>query len=81
MSSEPQTSEEYIEMVTKQAVEQESEHVPSHKELVENYRSKSQSYQEKEFFYTILLILLIVSFMVVKMFPEALGLPSKKGEL
>lgn len=53
-----------------------NEPVPSHQELVDNYQKQSRSLQEKESFYTIILILLIISFVGVKMFPEYLGLSS-----
>ena len=73
MAKEPRTSEEYIELVSKQAQQQESEEVPTHQEIIGEYQNTTRNYQEKECFYTFVLVLLIIAFIVIKLFPNCLG--------
>ena len=51
--------------------------MPSHKEIIESYQKASKGYHEKECFYTVLLVLLVLAFMGVKMFPQCFGLLPK----
>lgn len=63
---EPRTAEEYIERVQQEARQMESEHVPSHKELISHYRSE-RSYYETKFRQSIgIAVVLILAFLAVK---------------
>lgn len=78
MAVEPTTSEEYIRLVQAQAEEQSEERVVSHQELLQKSNADRQYYKEKMRFYTFLLVLVVLSYLAVRVMPILLG--SDKGD-
>lgn len=70
MPREPQTNEEYIEQVTAQAQQQESETVLTHEQILHNYESTRQDYKDKKQLYTFLLLALIIAYIAVYKWEE-----------
>lgn len=74
MSKEPQTSEEYLKLVEEQAQDHEDEEIPSHKEIIDNFESAKRGFHEKQCFYSILLLVVAISYLLLRLFPKELGL-------
>lgn len=70
---EPASTEEYVRLVEEQAKAQQDEQVPSHKEIFDNFESARQDLQEKKCFYSFLLLLLVSSYLLIRLFPKELG--------
>ena len=73
MAREPQTSEEYIKQVQRQAEAQETEEVPSHRQIKEKVDNEKKEYREKLKFYSLLLVVLMLCYIGVKAYPLICG--------
>ena len=69
MAGEPTTTEEYIQIVQRQAEEQSNDKVVSHQELRESFEKEKKYYMEKMKFYSLLLLVIVLSYIAVKLFP------------
>lgn len=74
MKQEAESAEEYVRLVEEQARAQQDEQVPSHREIIDNFESAKQGFQEKQCFYSLLLLLVALSYLVIRLFPKQLGL-------
>jgi hypothetical protein len=73
MKNEPATSEEYVRLVEQQAREQEKEEVASHRDILNNFESAQKDLKDKQRFYTFLLLVVALSYLAIRLFPEKLG--------
>ena len=63
---EPQTSEEYIRKVEREAQRMQGEHVPSHSELIKKYSSERNYYEERFKQAAGIIIVLVAAFIIVR---------------
>lgn len=78
MAGSPTSNREYIEQVQQQADRQSEEHVSGHKEMKEQLESEKQYYSQKLQFYSLLLVVMVLSYLGVKVLPLVFGWETKE---
>lgn len=66
LNQEPRTSEEYIEKVLRESQKMQHEQVPSHRELIKEYSTQRQYYENQLKLAAGILVLIIVAFLAVR---------------
>ena len=69
MAGEPTNNEEYLRKVLEQAEAQADEKVPSHQDVQGRVKRERRHYEEKLQFFSLLLVILVVSYIAVKVLP------------